>query len=157
MKDVKKKLEDEIRVLEAELKIELPRAIQKAREHGDLSENAEYHAAKERQRFVQAKVSHLRERLAKLSMVNLKNIPEGKAAYGSTVVVRDTESDKQATYKLVTSEEANAALGLISVNSPVGQSLMGHEEGDEVEVHTPGGKKTYEILRLTTIHQEVQE
>ncbi|MBI2820587.1 MAG: transcription elongation factor GreA [Acidobacteria bacterium] len=157
MKDVRKKLEVEIRALEMELKAELPKAIQTAREMGDLRENAEYQTAKERQRFVQAKISHLRERLAKLSMVNLKNIPEGKVAYGSTVVLRDTGSDREVTYKLVSSEESDVAGGLISINSPIGRSLIGHCEGDEVEIHTPGGKKTYEILRLTTVHQEMEE
>src|SRR2546428_1035621 len=147
MKDVKKKLEAEIRALETELKTELPQAIQRARELGDLRENAEYQTAKERQTFVQAKISQLKERLAKLSMVNLRNIPQGKVAYGSTVVLRDNQANKEIVYKLVSSEESNAAQGLISINSPIGRTLMGHEEGDEVEIQTPGGRKLYQILR----------
>jgi len=154
MKEVKKKLEDEIRTLERELKTELPKAIQRARELGDLRENAEYQTAKERQTLIQAKISQLKERLAKLSMVNLKNIPEGKVAYGSTVVLVDSESGKEVVYKLVSSEESNAAQGLISINSPIGRSLMGHEEGDEVEIQTPGGRKDYQIRKLTTAHEE---
>ena len=157
MKDIQKKLEDEIRTLELELKTELPKAIQTAREHGDLRENAEYQTAKQRQTFVQAKISHLKERLAKMSMVNLKNIPEGKVAYGSTVLLRDSETGKEINYKLVSSEESNVLQGLISINSPVGRTLIGHEEGDEVEIQTPGGRKIYEILKLTTIHDEAAE
>ncbi len=157
MKDIKKKLEDEIRTLETELKTELPKAIQTAREMGDLRENAEYQTAKERQTFIQAKISHLKERLSKLSMVNLKNIPEGKVAYGSTVVLRDSQTDKEIVYKLVSSEESNVAQGLISINSPIGHTLIGHEEGDEVEIQTPGGRKRYEILRLTTVHDEAEQ
>ncbi|MBI4454483.1 MAG: transcription elongation factor GreA [Acidobacteria bacterium] len=157
MRAIRKKLEDEIRDLEMELKTELPKAIQRARELGDLRENAEYQTAKERQGFIQAKIAHLRERLAKLSMVNLKNIPEDKVAYGSTVVLHDSETGKQIIYKLVSSEESNAAQGLISINSPIGRTLIGHREGDEVEVQTPGGRKTYNILKLTTIHQDIQQ
>lgn len=152
MKDIKKILEEEIRTLEQELKVELPRAIQTARELGDLRENAEYQTAKQRQTFVQAKISNLKERLAKLSMVNLKNIPEGKVAYGSTVVLRDVDGDREITYTLVSSEEANVGAGLISINSPIGRTLIGHVEGAEVEIQTPGGKKIYAILRLITIH-----
>ncbi|HEY3128172.1 MAG TPA: transcription elongation factor GreA [Acidobacteriota bacterium] len=157
MKEVKKKLEDEIRALETELKTELPKAIQRARELGDLRENAEYQTAKERQTFVQAKISQLKTRLAKLSMVNLKNIPQGKVAYGSTVVLRDSRANKEIVYKLVSSEESNAAHGLISINSPIGQTLMGHEEGDEVEIQTPSGRKLYQILKLTTVHDEAEQ
>ena len=157
MKDVKKKLEAEIRALETELKTELPKAIQTARELGDLRENAEYQTAKERQTFVQAKISQLKERLAKLSMVNLRNIPQGKVAYGSSVVLRDSQANKEIVYKLVSSEESNAAQGLISINSPIGRTLMGHEEGDEVEIQTPSGRKLYQILKLTTVHDETKQ
>ena len=157
MKEIKKKLEEEIRLLELELRTELPKAIQRARELGDLRENAEYQTAKQRQTFVQAKISNLKERLAKLSMVNLKNIPEGKVAYGSTVVLRDVDEDREITYKLVSSEEANVAQGLISINSPIGRTLIGHVEGEEVEITTPGGQKTYTILQLTTVHDEPRQ
>ena len=154
MKDVKKKLEEEVRLLEVELKLELPQAIKTARELGDLRENAEYQTAKERQRFVQAKISHLKERLAKLSMVNLRNIPEGKVAYGSQVVLLEASTRKELSYRLVSTEEADVSKGLISISSPIGRSLVGHEEGDEVEIQTPGGSRRYEILKLVTIHDE---
>jgi transcription elongation factor GreA len=154
MKEVKKKLEDEIRALEYELKNELPKIIQTARELGDLRENAEYQTAKERQTLIQAQIAQLKERLSKLSMVNLKNIPGGKVAYGSTVTLWDTDSDKEVVYKLVSSEESNVGKGLISINSPIGRSLIGHVEGDEVEIQTPGGKKSYQIRKLTTVHDK---
>ena len=157
MKDIKKRLEDEVRALEIELKTELPKAIRTAREMGDLRENAEYQTAKDRQRFVQAKILNLKERLAKLSMVNLRNIPDGRVAYGSTVILRETTTGKDTTYKLVSTEEADVAKGCISVSSPIGRSLAGHEEGDEVEIQTPGGQKTFEILKLTTIHQGLEQ
>lgn len=157
MNDAKRKLEDEIRKLERELKDELPKAFKKALEMGDLRENAEYQTAKERQSYVQAQLASLRARLSKLAMVNLTKIPTDKASYGSTVVVLDLDSNKETTYRLVTSEESNVAKGLISTTSPIGRSLMGHKEGDEVRIQTPGGTRTYEIVKLTTIHDENSE
>ncbi len=157
MNDAKKKLEEEIKKLDRELKDELPKAFKKALEMGDLRENAEYQTAKERQSYVQAQLAALRARLSKLAMVNLSKIPEDKVSYGSTVVVLDLDSNKETTYKLVTSEESNVAEGLISTTSPIGRSLMGHEEGDEVRIQTPGGTRTYEIVKLTTIHDEASE
>lgn len=154
MKDVKKKLEERIRKLEHELQDELPKALKIAREHGDLRENADYQAAKERQSFVQAELAQLTTRLAKLSLVNLDRIPHGKISYGSTVVLLDIDKDQEVTYRLVMSEEADAAKGLISTTSPIGKSLLGREEGDEVTIQTPGGVRKYEIIRLTTIHDE---
>ncbi len=154
MIDAKKRLEDEIRKLDRELKEELPLAFKKALEHGDLRENAEYQTAKERQSYVQSQLAALRARLSKLAMVNLTKIPTDKISYGSTVVLLDLDTDKEITYKLVTSEEADAPNGLISTTSPIGRSLMGHEEGDEVQIQTPGGIKRYEIVKLTTIHDE---
>ncbi len=157
MNDARRKLEEEIKKLDRELKDELPEAFKKALEMGDLRENAEYQTAKERQSYVQAQLAALRARLSKLSMVNLSKIPIDKVSYGSTVVVLDLDSNKEATYKLVTSEESNVAEGLISTTSPIGRSLMGHEEGDEVRIQTPGGTHTYEIVKLTTIHDESGE
>jgi transcription elongation factor GreA len=157
LNDARKKLEEEIRKLDRELKDELPKAFKKALEMGDLRENAEYQTAKERQSYVQAQLAALRARLSKLSLVNLSKIPVGKVSYGSTVVVLDLDSNKETTYKLVTSEESNVAEGLISTTSPIGRSLMGHEEGDEVRIQTPGGVRTYEIVKLTTIHDENSE
>lgn len=152
MKEAKKKLENEIRKLGRELKAEIPKALKTAAAMGDLSENADYQAAKERQSFLQVRLAQLRERLATLSMVNLSKIPTDKVSYGSKVVLLDLDTDKEVTYKLVSSEESNVKEGLISTASPIGQSLMGREEGDEVQIRTPGGIKNYEIVRFTTLH-----
>src|SRR5664279_2628204 len=152
MSDIKKKLQDDIATLEYELHVELPREILKARAHGDLSENAEYHAAKERQGFVNARLNQLKQRLAEMSMIDFSKIPHGKAGLGSTVVVLDVKRDEEFTYSLVTTEEADAANGKISTTSPIGRSLLGKELGDVVRVQSPGGVKELEILKLTTIH-----
>ncbi len=150
--EIVKKLKDEIKALEDELHVELPRALKVAREHGDLSENADYDAAKERQGFVNARLGQLNKRLADLSMVNFDNIPHGKVSFGSQVTLYDLEKEEEVAYKLVMSEDADAAKGLISTSSPIGRALMGKEEGDEVDVQTPGGVKNFEILKLVTIH-----
>ncbi len=155
MIDIKKKLQDEITALEYELHVELPKEILKARAHGDLSENAEYHAAKDRQGFVNARLTQLKRRLAEMAMVDFTKIPQGKVGLGSTVVVLDTKRDEEVTYQLVTSEEANPADGKISTTSPIGRALLGKEEGDVVKVQSPGGLKELEILKLTTIHDAV--
>src|SRR5450432_1375980 len=152
MIDIKKKLQDEIAVLEHELHVELPRDILTARAHGDLSENAEYHAAKDRQGFVAARLNQLKQRLGEISMIDFSKIPHGKVGIGSTVVVLDVKRDEKVTYQLVTTEEADAANGKISTTSPIGRALLGKETGDEVKVTSPGGLKTLEILKLTTIH-----
>ena len=153
MKEAKKKLEAEIKKLDRELKDELPKALTKALEMGDLRENAEYQTAKERQSFVQARLGQLRERLAKLSLVDLSKIPTDKISYGSTVVVVDRDSDRKITYRLVSSEESDVSKGWISTVSPIGKSLMGHEAGDEVQIRTPGGEKNYEIISLKTLYE----
>lgn len=157
MIDIKKRLEEEIRTLDYELKIHLPKEIQKAREHGDLRENAEYKAAKERQSFLQARIGQLRSRLAALSMVNLEKIPRDKVGLGSTVTLRETSSGAEIVYDLVTPEEADPTNGRISPSSPIGKSLLNHEEGDVVEVRVPSGMKEYEITRLVTIHDQVED
>ena len=156
MIDIKKKLQDEIAALEYELHVELPRDILTARAHGDLSENAEYHAAKDRQGFVNARLNQLKKRLAEMSMIDFSKIPHGKVGLGSTVVVLDGKRDEEITYHLVTSEEADAANGRISTTSPIGRALLGKEVGDEVKVSSPGGLKMLEILKLTTIHDAVE-
>jgi transcription elongation factor GreA len=156
MTDIKKKLQDEIAVLEHELHVELPREILKARAHGDLSENAEYHAAKERQGFVNARLNQLKGRLAEVSMIDFSKIPRDKVGLGSTVVVLDTKRDEELTYNLVTTEEADAANGKISTTSPIGRALLGKVVGDEVRVQSPGGVKDLEILRLSTIHDGIE-
>jgi transcription elongation factor GreA len=155
MNDFKKKLQDEIAALEYELHVELPKEILTARAHGDLSENAEYHAAKDRQGVVNARLGQLKKRLAEISMVDFSKIPHGKVGLGSTVVVLDVTRDEEITYNLVTSEEADAANGKISTTSPIGRALLNKEVGDEVKVQSPGGQKQFEILKLTTIHDEV--
>src|SRR5499427_5650126 len=156
MIDIKKKLQDEITALEYELHVELPKEILKARAHGDLSENAEYHAAKDRQGFVNARLGQLKKRLSEVAMVDFTKIPHGKVGLGSTVVVLDTKRDKEVTYNLVTSEEADAANGKISTTSPIGRALLGKEAGDEVKVTSPGGLKELEILKLVTIHDATE-
>jgi len=156
MMDIKKKLQDEITTLEYELHVELPKEILKARAHGDLSENAEYHAAKERQGFVNARLGQLRKRLAEISMVDFSKIPRDRAGLGSVIVVLDTNRDEELTYHLVTTEEADAANGKVSTTSPIGRALLGKKVGDEVKVQSPGGLKELEVLRLTTIHDVVE-
>ena len=156
MNDIKKKLQDEIAALEYELRNELPKEILKARAHGDLSENAEYHAAKDRQGLVNARLNQLKKRLADMSMVNFSKIPHDKVGLGSTVVVLDVKRDEEITYNLVTSEEADAANGKISTTSPIGRALLGKEVGDVARVQSPGGVKEMEILKLTTIHDATE-
>lgn len=151
---IKKKLADEIKALEHELHDELPKEIKVARAHGDLSENAEYKYAKERQSYVSARLGQLHQRMADLSLLNLNNLPKDRAAYGSTVVVLDVAKDSKIEYKLVTQEEADAAKGLISTSSPIGRALLGKKVGDEVRVTTPAGTKEFEVVRLTTIYEE---
>jgi transcription elongation factor GreA len=154
VKEAKAKLEQEVRKLERELREELPAALKKALQMGDLRENAEYQTAKERQSYVQAQLSHLQHRLAKLSLINLTKIPTDRISYGSTVVLFDLDTEVEVTYRLVTSEESDVKAGKISTTSPIGRSLMNREEGDEVQIRTPGGTKNYEIMELTTIHDE---
>jgi transcription elongation factor GreA len=153
MEDLKQKLQKEIEALDYELRTELPKEILKARAHGDLRENAEYHAAKERQGFVNARLAQLRKRLGELSMVDLTKIPTDRIGLGSEVVVLDVDKDEQTTYKLVTSEEADVGKGLISTSSPIGKSLLGKRVGDEIKVPVPGGARNMEILSLKTIHE----
>ncbi|MEO8597865.1 MAG: transcription elongation factor GreA [Candidatus Solibacter sp.] len=152
MTDIKKKLQDEIAVLEYEYLVELPKEILKARAHGDLSENAEYHAAKERQGFVNARIGQLKKRLAEVSMVDFSKIPHDKVGLGSKIVVLDVKRDEEITYELVTSEEADAANGKVSTTSPIGRALLNKQVGDEVKVVSPGGVKDLEILKLTTVY-----
>ncbi len=151
---VKKKLEEEIKVLEYELTNELPKEIKKAAALGDLSENAEYHMAKQRQVFVNARLGQLKKRLGELAMINLTNLPKDRIAFGSTVKVYDNTKDEELEYKLVTSEEADVAKGLISTTSPIGRSLVGKRVGDTAVVATPSGNRELEILKLSTIHDE---
>lgn len=151
---VKKKIEEEIQTLEYELNHDLPKELKRAIAMGDLSENAEYHMAKQRQEFVRARLGQLKKRMAELSLVNLGNIPKDKVAFGSTVVVYDATKGEEIEYRLVTSEESDVAKGLISTTSPIGRGLLGKKVGDTAMVVTPAGKRELEILKLTTIHDE---
>jgi transcription elongation factor GreA len=151
---LKNKLLEELLQLEHELNHELPKELMKARAHGDLKENAEYKYAKERQSFLTARMGQLQKRLSDVSMMNLDNLPRDKAAYGSRVVVIDIVRSVKVEYKLVTTEESDATKGLISTTSPIGRALLGKTVGDTVDVHTPAGKKEFEIIKLFTIHDE---
>lgn len=152
MEDLKKKLQEEIATLEYELRNELPKEILKARAHGDLSENAEYHAAKERQAWVNARLGHLQGRLREFSMIDFSKIPRDRVGLGSQVVVLDVNKDEEYTYNLVTSEQADVANGKISTSSPIGKGLLGKRVGDTVKIQIPDGVREMEILSLTTIH-----
>jgi transcription elongation factor GreA len=152
MIDVRKRLQDGLTAIERELRVELPKEILRAREHGDLSENAEYKAAKERQHFLEQRKAQIQKRLASLSLVNLDKIPADRAAYGSKVVLYDYESEKEIEYKLVSPEESDVSAGLISITSPIGRSLLGKQLGEVVEIVTPSGKRDFELRQLTTIH-----
>jgi len=153
---IKKRLEDEIRTLDYELKVQLPKEILKAREHGDLRENAEFKAAKERQTFLDARIGQLHRRLAALSLMNLDRIPRGKVGLGSTVTLRHTGNSEEVIYEIVTPEETDPSTGRISPSSPIGKSLLNHEVGDTVEVRVPSGSKEYEIVKLATIHDAAE-
>ena len=155
MEELKKKLQDEIALLERELHVDLPREIARARAMGDLSENAEYSAAKERQRYVDTRLSQVKGRMMKLATVDMSRIPHDKVGLGSEVVVLDVHKDEEITYKLVTSEDADANNGKVSTTSPIGRGLLGKEVGDSVRIQIPGGVKEFEILKLTTIHDLV--
>jgi transcription elongation factor GreA len=154
MEELKKKLQEEISALEIELRIELPREILRARAHGDLSENAEYHAAKERQSWVSARLAQLNGRLRELSMIDMSKIPHDRVGLGSTVTVLDTVKEEQIKYKLVTSEDVDVAKGMISTSSPIGRGLLGKQVGDAVKINIPGGTREMEIIELLTIHQQ---
>jgi transcription elongation factor GreA len=154
--DIKQRLQTELDELEAELRVHLPKEIKRALEFGDLRENAEYRAALDRQNVVKARITQLRQRLSELASIDLSKVPHDKAAYGSTLVLYDPERDEELTYRLVTPEESDPQGGLISTTSPVGRSLMGKEEGDEVVVRTPAGARRFEIKRLVTVHDEVE-
>lgn len=154
MEEVKKKLKDELDALNDELHFVLPKEIQRAREWGDLRENAEYKAAMERQTIVQSRISQVMQRMDEVDSIDISKLPTDRVAYGSLVVLYDIEKEEKVTYKLVTSEESDPENGHISTVSPIGQALIGKEEGDEVKVKTPTGWRSFEISRLTTIHDQ---
>ncbi len=148
-----KKFEDEIQTLDRELKLELPKEIKRARELGDLRENAEYQAAKERQRFVESRISMLKKRVSEISLINIDRIPTDRAGFGSTLKVQESNGEK-LTFQLVMPEDADATKGLISTTSPIGRAFLNKEPGDTVKVVTPGGNRQFDILTLYTIHDE---
>ena len=154
MKDrILKRFNDEIAGLERELKVDLPKEIQRARELGDLRENAEYKAAKERQEIVNARIAMLKKRAGEIAMINLDRIPNDRAGFGSTVELK-ASTGENVVYQLVMPEEADAEKGLISTSSPIGRAILNKEVGDEINVTTPSGKRNFELVKLTTIHDE---
>ncbi|MBM3777743.1 MAG: transcription elongation factor GreA [Acidimicrobiia bacterium] len=148
-----KRFAQEIATLERELKIELPREIQRARELGDLRENAEYKAAKERQEIVNARIAMLKRRVSEISLMNVDRIPKDRAGFGSTVHLRDEEG-ALVVYQLVMPEDADVEKGLISSSSPIGRALLNKEEGDDIRVSTPSGLRQFELVKLVTIHDD---
>lgn len=155
--EIKKRLQNDLDELETELRITLPKEIKRALEFGDLRENSEYHAALDRQNMVKARIRELRQRLSEVASIDLSRIPHDRASYGSTLVLFDSEREEEVTYRLVTSEESDPLKGFISTTSPIGKSLMGKEEGDEVTVRTPAGARTFEIRQLKTLHDSKAE
>ena len=152
--DIKRKLEEEIHSLEKELREELPKALKIAASLGDLSENADYQAARDRQDFVRVRLGQLKQRLADLSLINFDKIPRDRISLGSKVVLLDLDKNEEVTYKLVTSEDANVAAGLISTTSPIGRSLLNKREGETVDVKIPSGTRTFEIISFTTMYDQ---
>ena len=152
--EIKKKLDEEIQTLERELREELPKALKTAAALGDLSENADYQAARERQDFVRVRLGQLKQRLADLSLINFDKIPRDRISLGSKVVLLDVDKNEEIAYKLVTSEDANVVEGLISTTSPIGRSLLNKREGDTVEVKIPSGTRTFEIISFISMHDQ---
>jgi transcription elongation factor GreA len=150
--EVKQKIQEELRLLEVELRTEIPQELKKAVAMGDLSENAEYEAARNRQDYVRARIANLRKRLGDISMIDTSRLPTDRAAYGSTLIVYDVDSGDEITYKLVMAEDSDVSQNKISTTSPIGRGLMGKSEGDEVEISTPAGKRRFEIVKLITVH-----
>src|SRR5712675_3668811 len=156
MQEIRKKLQGELDELESELFIHLPKEIRLALDVGDLRENSEYQTALQRQTMVKARIRELRQRMSEVASIDLSKIPRDKASYGSTLLLYDSEREEEVTYRLVTPEESDPAAGLISTVSPIGRSLMGKQEGDEVVVSIPSGSRRFEIRRLTTLHDQVE-
>lgn len=154
--EIKHKLQSELDELETELRVHLPKEIKRALEFGDLRENSEFRAALDRQNMVKARIVELRQRISEIASIDLNRVPRDKASYGSTLILFDAEREEEVTYRLVTPEESDPQKGLISTTSPVGKSLMGKEEGDEVVVRTPAGARNFEIRRMTTLHDEIK-
>jgi transcription elongation factor GreA len=154
MKAVRDKLEAELHALERELTIDLPREIKTAVAMGDLRENAEYHAALDRQRYVRARIGQLQQRLSELGTMNLDRIPKDRIGLGTTIVLVDLDGDIEITYELVIPEMADLEKGLVSLASPIGRGLLGRKDGETVVIEVPSGKKRFEIIEITTIHDK---
>lgn len=148
------KLKKELADLKHELTFKIPKDLQTAAAHGDLSENAEYDAAKHRQDFVRSRIAQIEGRVRELSMYTIASIPHGVVAYGSRVTIADVDSGDETEYRIVFPEEVDASVGLISLSSPIGRAMMNKTEGDEVEVQTPSGRRTYQIVALVTLHEQ---
>jgi transcription elongation factor GreA len=146
------KLKAEMTALQQELSQELPKRLEEARAHGDLRENAEYDAAKNRQGMVRARIAQIQERLGELALYSRERIPRDRASYGSRVTVEDAESGAEMEYHLVFPEEVERGGATISIRSPIGQALLNKAVGDEVVVQTPNGRRSIEIIELTTLH-----
>lgn len=154
--EIKLKIQEELRQLEVELRTEIPQELKKAVAMGDLSENAEYEAARNRQDYVRARIAGLRKRLGDISMIDVSRLPHDRVGYGSTVVLYDLDSGDEVTYRLVMAEDSDIAQHKISTTSPIGRGLMGRAEGDETEITTPNGKRRFEVVKLTTIHDAAE-
>jgi transcription elongation factor GreA len=150
---VVRKLKKELAELQYELTHKIPKDLQEAASHGDLSENAEYEAAKSRQEFVRARIGQMQGRIRELSMYNIQSIPHGIVAYGSRVTVEDLDEGETQVFEIVFPEEVNAGAGQISLSSPLGRALLSKTVGDEIEVQTPRGKRNYQITELLTLHE----
>lgn len=151
-----KQLEEELKKLEKELRIDLPKELRTAAAHGDFKENAEYHAAKERQTFLQARVAHLHSRVNALASIKLDSLPKDMVAFGSKVFLEDLNTGEEIIYELVTPEEVDPRNGKISIASPIGRALLNKEIGDAIEIQLPTGKKEYEVKKLITLHDMLQ-
>src|SRR5262245_7160913 len=151
------RLKKELADLKYELTVQLPKELATAAAHGDLSENAEYEAAKNRQDFVRSRLAQLEARIRELSLYTVASIPRGVVAYGSRVKVADSDSGDEVEYRIVFPEEVDAARGHISLSSPIGRALMSKSEGDEIEVQTPSGRRTYQIIELLTLHEQGEQ
>jgi transcription elongation factor GreA len=148
-----KKLDDELMVSQKELQVEIPKAILTAREHGDLKENAEYKAAKERQTFLQARISLLQKRISDVTSLDMERIPRDRSGLGSTLFLKNIDTQEEKTYQIVFPEDVDPEAGKISGGSPIGRALMGKQEGSEATILLPEEKLKYEVIRIITIHE----
>ena len=150
----REKLEKELKALDKDYRQELPKEIQRALQMGDLRENAEYHSALERQQFVKARIGQLQKQLKDLAMIDVNSLPKDRVALGSSVSVYESEGDRTVTYELVIPDSADFSKGLVSVTSPIGKALVGRKVGDEVTGKLPAGTRSYEIVKLVTLHDK---